>query len=181
MITPLQPRTGLPDGYPFEFERSITVEDGRVVHIRPVVPADSVLLAKEIKEIDTETLYQRFFNPAVRLDRERVRHLTDVDYEKRFALAAFSEGAGIAIARYEPAGAGRAEMAVVVKPAWRRRGLATVLFSLLEEAALERGVEELEAFYLAQNHAIERVLQKRGFGGVAIEAGVARVTKSLDR
>jgi acetyltransferase len=179
MITPLQPHTGLPKDYPFDYERRLTLADGRVVHIRPVVPADAALLAQEIDEIDSDTLYQRFFNPSIRLDRKRLRHLTELDYERRFAVAAFSNGEGIAIARFEPAGDGIAELAVVVKPEWRRLGLATQLFALLEAAAIERGMNRLEAFYLAENHAIERVLEKRGFGGIEIEGGVARVAKTL--
>ncbi|MCP3996705.1 MAG: GNAT family N-acetyltransferase, partial [bacterium] len=90
-------------------------------------------------------------------------------------------GEGIAIARFEPAGEGLAEVAVVVKPMWRKFGLATALFDLLEDAALERGVKEFEALYLPDNHAIERVLEKRGFRGVSVDAGVARVTKVLGR
>ena len=179
MITPLQPHTGLPKDYPYDYERRLTLADGRAVHIRPVVPGDATLLAQEIEGIDSDTLYQRFFNPAIRLDRKRLRHLTELDYERRFALAAFSGGEGIAIARFEPAGEGVAELAVVVKPEWRRVGLATQLFALLEAAAVERGVHQLEAFYLAENHAIERVLEKRGFGDVAIEGAVARVTKQI--
>lgn len=179
MTTPLQPRTGLPDGYPFDYERSILLEDGRTVHVRPVVPADAVLLAAEIAGIDTDTLYQRFFNASVRLDRERISFLTELDYDKRFAIAAFCDGDGVGIARFEPAGEATAEIAVVVKPKWRGQGLATGMFKLLEDAALERGIDTFEAFYLAENHAIERVLQKRGFGGVEIEDGVARVTKQL--
>jgi RimJ/RimL family protein N-acetyltransferase len=179
MITPLQPRTGLPDGYPFDYERHIPLHNGQVVYVRPVVPADAELLAEEIKEIDSETLYQRFFNPTVRLDRKRLRLLTELDYQNRFALAAFIDGIGVAIARFEPSGEGRAEMAIVVKPEWRRLGLATEIFALLEQAAIERGIVELEALYLAQNHAIERVLEKRGFGNIKIDSGVAHVTKTL--
>ncbi|MDJ0923792.1 MAG: GNAT family N-acetyltransferase [Acidimicrobiia bacterium] len=179
MITPLQPRTGLPDGYPFDYEREILLRDGRVIHIRPIVPGDAVLLAREMEEADTDTLYHRFFNPAIKLDSKRLRHLTELDYRRRFALAAFARGSGVAIARFEPAGGHRAEVAVVVKPEWRSAGLATALFALLEEAAIERGIEEFEALYLPDNHAIERVLHKRGFGDVTIDAGVARMTKRL--
>lgn len=179
MTTPLQPHAGLPDGYPFEFERSATLEDGRLVHFRPVVPGDVVLLAKEVAEADADTLYHRFFNPAIRLDRKRLRFLTEVDYERRFALVAFVEGDPIAIARFEPAGDKHAEVAVVVKPGWRGRGLATVMLEILEEAAVERGVAQFEAVYLPDNHAIERVLQKRGFGRATVDAGVACVVKDL--
>ncbi|MDJ0497964.1 MAG: GNAT family N-acetyltransferase [Acidimicrobiia bacterium] len=179
MITPLQPRAGLPSGYPYDYERQVSLRDGRIVHIRPVVPGDVVLLAREVKEADANTLYHRFFNSAIKLDQRRLRYLTEIDYEKRFALAAFVDGEGVGIARFEPAGTGVAEVAVVVKPEWRRLGLATEMFALLEEAALERGVVEFEALYLADNHAIERVLEKRGFCGVTIDSGVARVTKKL--
>ena len=179
MITPLQPRAGLPDGYPFDYERQVVLSEGRIVHIRPVVPGDAVLLAKEVKEADADTLYHRFFNPAIKLDEKRLRYLTEIDYEKRFAIVAFVDGEGVAIARFEPADGGIAEVAVVVKPELRRLGLATEMFALLEEAALERGVVEFEALYLPDNHAIERVLQKRGFGGLTVSSGVARVTKQL--
>ena len=120
--------------------------------MRPVVPGDAVLLGEAVAEADTDTLYQRFFNPAIRIDQRRLRHLTELDYEHRFA---------------------------VVKPGWRRVGLATALFELIEHAAIERGVRQLEALYLADNHAIERVLEKRGFGGIEIQGGVARVVKAI--
>lgn len=179
MTTPLQPHAGLPAGYPFEYERSVTLEDGRLVHFRPVVPGDVVLLAKEVAEADADTLYHRFFNPAIRLDKKRLRFLTEVDYERRFALVAFVEGEPIAIARFEPSGERQAEVAVVVKPGWRSLGLGTILLELLEEAAIERGITTFEAVFLPDNHAIEQVLRKRGFGRATVEAGVARVVKDL--
>ena len=181
MTTPLQPSTGLPPEYPFDYERQITLRDGRCVYIRPVVPGDAVLLAKEVAEADADTLYHRFFNPAIRLDKKRLRFLTEVDYDHRFALVGFHRGEGIAIARFEPAGDDLAEVAVVVKPMWRKLGLATAMFDLLEDAAIERGIKEFEALYLPDNHAIERVLEKRGFGGATVDAGVARVSKALGR
>lgn len=179
MITPLQPRAGLPHDYPYDYEREIVLSDGQTAHIRPVVPGDATLLAEAARVADTDTLYHRFFNPAIRLDGKRLRHLTELDYSKRFAIVAFVDGEGVAIARYEPAGDGVAEVAVVVQPQWRKLGIATAMFDLLEQAALERGVGKFEALYLPDNHAIERVLEKRGFGGVSVDAGVARVTKKL--
>lgn len=180
MITPLLPDENLPAGYPRDYERRLVLPDGRTVFVRPVVPGDAALLAAEVAEADTETLYQRFFNPSVRLDEERIRMLTEVDYLDRFALAAFDgDGEGVAIARYETCGPRRAEIAVVVKRQWRRCGIATTLIGMLEAAARTHGIAELEAFYLAENHAIERVLVKCGFGRPSIEAGIAQVTKDI--
>lgn len=179
MLTPLQPRSGLPARYPYDFEQRLELADGRIVYVRPVVPGDAVLLAEAVDQADTDTLYHRFFNPAIRLDRQRLQHLTELDYVNRFAIAAFADGEGVGIARFEPAGEGLAEIAVVITPEWRRVGLATALFALLERAAIERGIHQLEALFLAENHAIERVLEKRGFGNVEIESAVARVTKRI--
>jgi GNAT superfamily N-acetyltransferase len=180
MITPLMPDKDTPAGYPRDYERRFDLGDGRIVFVRPVVPGDAPLLATEVAATDSETLYQRFFNPSVRLDGERIKMLTEVDYRNRFALAAFdSTGRGLAIARYEPSGPHCAEVAVVVREPWRKAGIATVLLTMLEEAAAERGIVELEAYYLAGNRAVERVLVKRGFGRPTIETGVARVTKAV--
>ena len=179
MITPLQPRSGLPDGYPFDYERELCLSDGRVVNTRPVVPGDAAILAREFELIDSDTIYQRFFNPAIKLDEKRLRYLTELDYDHRFAVAAFARGSGVAIARFELSSERTAEVAVVVKEGWRGVGLATMLFELLEEAAIERGIDQFEALYLPENLAIARVLEKRGFSGVVIDSGIARVTKPL--
>ena len=181
MITPLQPQAGLPPDYPFDFERHLSLEGGHSVYVRPIVPGDAALLQEAAAVADAETLYQRFFNPTVRLNEKRLRFLTEVDYVRRFAVVAFSGGEGVAIARFEPAGEGIAEVAVVVESSWRRRGLATALLDLLEDAALERGVHTFEAYYLPENHAIERVLEKRGFGGATVDGGVARVARALGK
>jgi len=179
MTTPLEPRTGLPAGYPFDYERKLTLPDGRVVYFRPVVPGDVAVLAEEVAAADSDTLYHRFFNPSIRLDRKRLEFLTEVDYQRRFALVAFVQGEPVAIARFEPSGRDVAEVAVVVKNGWRRMGIATEMLDILEEAAVERGVWEFEAVYLPSNHAIERVLAKRGFGPPSVDSGVALVTKDL--
>jgi GNAT superfamily N-acetyltransferase len=179
MTTPLHPGAGLPAGYPFDYERKAVLPDGHTIYFRPVVPGDAVPLAEEVAAADPDTLYHRFFNPAIRLDKKRLRFLTEVDYGRRFALVGFVEGDPVAIARFEPAGGDMAEVAVVVKLGWRGLGIATTMLDILEQAAIERGVTGFEAVYLPSNHAIERVLAKRGFGTASVESGVARVTKGL--
>lgn len=179
MTTPLQPGSGLPSGYPFDYERQVTLPSGRTVCFRPVVPGDAAVLAREAALADADTLYNRFFNPAIRLTNERLRYLTEVDYHDRFALVAFIDGEAAAIGRFEPAGEGVAEVAIVVKPEWRRIGIATEMLEMLEVAALERGVTRLEAYYLPSNRAVEGVLDKRNFGKPTVESGVAEVIKSI--
>jgi len=166
--------------YPREFERSVALRDGRTVWVRPVVPTDAAALRDAVDTADSDTLYYRFFNSSITIDDDQIHRLTEIDYETRFALAAFeADGTGVAVARYEPLEEGAVEMAVAVMPAWRKVGIASVLFALLEEAARARGITRLQAFYLAENHGAERLLAGRGFSVPRIREGVAEVFKDL--
>lgn len=175
------PPIDAPAGYPFVFERTVTLRDGTTARIRPIVPHDADLLAEEIGAADEETLYLRFFTPVVRLDDERLRYLTVLDYRYRFAIAAFAlDGTGIGIARYEgAAGSDEAEVAVTVKRGYRRIGLATTLFEILEEAARSSGIRRFLANYLAENEGAEALMAANGYSAPSYEGGVATVSKSL--
>lgn len=133
---------GLPPGYPAQYEQEVVLGDGRSVLIRPIRPSDAPELAEAIRTADPDTLRRRFVGGPPRLSAALLEHLTVVDYVHRFALVAVNPltGRGVAIARYEPAGPGTAEIAVAVSPAWRCAGLATVL---LAKAAAERGIRSI--------------------------------------
>jgi len=181
------PLTMIPPGdapadYPFEYERTVTLRDGTVARVRPVVPDDAQVLAEAIAAADEDTLYNRFFTPVVRFDESRIRYLSEVDYHRRFAIAALTqEGEGMAIARYEGAAGTveEAEVAVTVTPEYRRLGLASTLFAHLEEAAKANGFRRLIANYLAENEPAERLMASCGYGHIVYEAGVATVTKDI--
>ncbi|NNC74652.1 MAG: GNAT family N-acetyltransferase [Acidimicrobiia bacterium] len=167
--------------YPTAYERELTLDDGRVVTVRPIVPEDAELLQAEFDAADPETLYRRFMTPSPKLPQSRFRFLATVDYTYRFAVVVFSpDGEGVAIARYE----GHptkfdAEVAVVVKPDWRQVGLARRLFAMLDERATESGITHLNAVYLAENDAAAALMATSGFGAPHIEGGVVEVGKDI--
>jgi GNAT superfamily N-acetyltransferase len=170
----------LPDGYPAELQRWVTVADGRRIFVRPVVTGDSGVLLRELAQADQETVYQRFFRSPVRLDAAQLDRLTRLDYYRRLALAAFDEGGnGVGIARYETLEDGVAEVAVVVKRDWRGVGIASALLEMLEQAAAARDITLLTALYLPSNGAIAGVLERRGFTVGLDDAGVAAAEKRL--
>lgn len=175
---------GLPPGYPAQYEQEVMLSDGRRVLVRPIRPSDAPELAEAIRTADHDTLRSRFVGGPPRLSAALLEHLTVVDYVHRFALVAIDPltGRGVAIARYEPAGPGTAEIAVAVSPAWRCAGLATVLILLLAKAAAERGIHTFSASYLAENRPIAALVQQAGgLGTQVIKQGIAEVTLPLDQ
>ena len=86
-------------------------------------------------------------------------------------------GAGAAIALDEgrrPRGdeASTAAGAGAVAPDWRRAGLATALVEMLARRALEGGITDLSAMFLAQNRPVTE-LAHGGHAKVVIAHGIA--------
>jgi GNAT superfamily N-acetyltransferase len=174
----------VPPDYPREYERRLRLSDRRTVVIRPVVPADAPEVAEAFRTADADTLRLRFLGGPPRVTPALLTRLTTLDYVRRFALAAADEhtGRGVAIARYETIEDGIADVAVVVDPAWRRVGLATALIELLALAALDRGIHEFSAIFLAENQPVELLVAlAHGAGRQRIRQGIAEVAVALDR
>lgn len=171
----------LPDGYPRGLEATLTLDDGSELTIRPIVPGDASELSRAIAEADPDTLYHRFFTAAPNLGSRQIHYLAEVDYERRLALVALGEtGQGVGVARYEGLDdPGRAEVAVVVHPDWRRRGVATELVDRLEAPAKRKGIEELVAVYLPGNGAVAALLAGLGYGQPRIVDGTIHVVKRV--
>jgi GNAT superfamily N-acetyltransferase len=183
-VNPRPQPAALPPGYPEEYRQQVTLRDGRQVMIRPILPGDAPELAEAIKTADPQTLRRRFLGGPPRVTPALLAHLTVLDYRRRFALVAvdITTGQGVAVARYEGAGEGVADLAVAVRPAWRRVGLATVLILLLAKAAAERGIRTFSASYLAENRPIAALVEDAGgLGRQVIEQGIAEFTLALDR
>jgi RimJ/RimL family protein N-acetyltransferase len=160
----------------------VTLCDGRRVLLRPILPSDAPELAEAIKTADPDTLRRRFMGGPRRVTPALLAHLTVVDYVQRFALVAIDTvtGRGVALARYEPAGEGVADIAIVVRPGWRRVGLGTALIRCLAKAAAERGIHTFSASYLAENTPVAALVEDAGgLGKQVIKQGVAEVSLAL--
>ncbi len=170
-----------PPGYPTAFERRVTLRDGRRVAVQPLVPDDAAELGAAIRTADADTLHRRFLGGPPPLTAKVLDYLTRLDYRTRFALVArdAETGRGVAVARYEQLRPGTAEVAVAVDPGWRRVGLATSLVRLLAEAALQRGIHQFVASYLAGNRPVAALAEEAG-GTSLIKDGIAELAIALD-
>ncbi len=170
-----------PAEYPWKFQRLVTLDDGRAVLVRPILPSDAAGLGEAIKDADSDTIRLRFLGGRPEVTAGLLAHLTTVDYVTRFALVAFDAASrrGVAIARYESVGKGVAEVASAVSPAWRHASLGSVLLRLLAEAAEERGIREFTGSYFADNRAVAALLREVGGADQIVTHGIAEFSVAL--
>ncbi len=175
------PAVECPAGYPVKLEQYVDLRNGCRLFARPVVPADEQIIEQELRDADTETLYQRFFITQPRLGARRRHSLVNIDYQWRLALVVFAEnGEAVGIGRYEGGpGQEEAEIAFVVKPGWRRLGLSSALLHLLAKAAQARGITRLTAICLPDNDAMTALLSSSGFELLPPQEGIIVARKTL--
>ena len=150
--------------YPPGFEADVVLDDGRTVHVRPVVPGDAGELAAAVARADPETLHERFLGGRPPRTEEEVLRLVTLDHVRRFAVAAFDEhGRGVGIARYEGERTWPVvELAVVVDPAWRGVGLARRLVHDVSRRALDLGAERATATFWEGSVPVLGLLEEAG-------------------
>jgi GNAT superfamily N-acetyltransferase len=153
-----------------QFERELTLDNGARIRMRPIRPDDAPRLVAMYDRLSRETAYHRFFAIMRRLPPDWARFLADVDYARRFALVAERPVGGpgdvepdvevIAVARYEPAEPGTAEVAFVVQDGWQGLGLGRLLLHQLLRAARANGIERFRAWVLADNRRMLDLLER---------------------
>ncbi len=143
-------------GYPRELERWVTLREGTRLLVRPIRADDAGRLIELYGRLSRQTAYQRFFTVMRRLPPDWARVFAAVDYQRRLALVAEHEGPRgvelVGVARWEPSDPeDTVEVALVVQDGWQGKGLGTLLFTALLEAATARGYRRFRAFVLADN------------------------------
>jgi GNAT superfamily N-acetyltransferase len=172
-----------PAGYPADFERDLVLEDGRAVHLRPVVPEDVTELAAAIARADPETIRRRFLGGGPPRTRAGLLRLVTVDYVRRFAIAAFTaDGTGVGIARYEGEHTWPVvDVAVAVDPGWRGAGLGRELMKEVLCRAVSQGATDLTADFFADNVRVRNLLAEAGLAEQrTVEHGVVQDEISLE-
>lgn len=148
----------------------LVLKDGSRVLIRPGLPTDRELLAREFERLSPESRYRRFFTPMNVMSKSLLDYLTSMDYVDHFAWAALSadpgpdgELKGLGVSRYirlkDPTAA---EMAVTVVDDWQGKGLGRILLDALVLEALENGITRFEGDVLVENRAMQEMLRRTG-------------------
>ncbi|KJS30267.1 MAG: hypothetical protein VR64_16265 [Desulfatitalea sp. BRH_c12] len=160
-----------------------TLKNGIGVRIRSIRPDDKHRLFEAFRNLETESVYTRFFHHKKTLTDEELTAATEVDFESVVALVVtVGEGESETIIgsgrfmTYEDKGALMAEVAFTVEEDYHGQGVAGLLLRHLVSIARTAGVTQLEAEVLSTNKAMLRVFSRSGLPmEMKNEGGVVRV------
>lgn len=171
------------------FKTSEILKNGMAATIRSVRPSDKELLVEAFSNLESETIYTRFFHAKTSLTDAELARITEPDFVKEVGLVATIDRADkevvIGAARYVMLPAGReeecsAEVAFLVEEDYQGLGIASRLLGHLVRIAREQGVKRFEAEVLARNSAMLAVFRRSGLDcQLRHETGEIHITMPL--
>lgn len=158
----------IPEGYPSQYERRLTLKEGREVFLRPIRPTDGPLLVELFNTMSPQARYWRFLRPIKALSDKLLDQFTHLNYHSDFALAGVIQEAGkeaiIAVGRYaqEPQEA-VIDFAVAVRDDWQQVGLGKALLATLFAIGKEHGISRFQSVMDPQNTSMRKLLANLGY------------------
>ena len=171
--------------YPGGEERTVELRDGSKVLLRPARTGDAPALQDLFYRMPPEDVYTRFFRHLTSLPLSTAEHLTSVSFEDEVTFLAVvgditAERIVGTASYYLDRVSGTADVAYMVDPEWKSRGLATALQERLIAYARQSGVRALTADVLMENTAMLKVFRSSGLDISAhTQQGVTEVVLTL--
>jgi len=153
--------------YPSMLIDRVSLADGRVVTVRPVLPQDADAEQSFVSGLSPQSRRLRFHGAVNRLPDSLLQAMTAIDYQRHLALIAESiddDGSGrlVGDARYVVDEAGGAEFAVAVADDWQHIGLGSAMLKRLGRHARRQGLKHLEGAVLAGNDPMLALMKRWG-------------------
>jgi CRP-like cAMP-binding protein len=143
----------------------VTMRDGSVLYLRPVLPGDNERVVHGPVQFSSETLYRRFQSTRTPT-RALMTYLFEVDYVDHFVwvMTDGPDGPVVADARFvrDESDPTVAEVAFIVGDDYQGRGVGSFLMDAVSVAARSDGVRRFTARVLADNLAMRAILDKYG-------------------
>jgi RimJ/RimL family protein N-acetyltransferase len=165
------------------------LKDGTAVTIRAIRPDDKDRIVEAFKNLESESIYTRFFGHRGDLSDAELKIVTEVDFENTVALVVTIPAGGgeetiIGAGRYvlyDPPNTERsAEIAFTVEEDFHGQGIASRILKNLIHIAQEKGVSQFEADVLAENRAMLAVFARSGLPMKrSLEEGAIHMTLTL--
>jgi acetyl coenzyme A synthetase (ADP forming)-like protein len=144
------------------YTADVVLRDGSTVQIRSIRPDETSALRSFYQRLSPDSRYQRFF-ATVALDTANPAVLEDKP--NRVTLVADAGALLIGVGQYDPipGASGRAEVAFAIADTRQGRGIGTRLLERLAVIARAQGIDEFEAYVLADNRQMRQVFSESGF------------------
>ena len=171
-----------------EYEKLETLKNGTGVKVRSIRADDKNRLSQAFRNLESESIYKRFFSPKKALSDQELKAATEVDFENEVALVVtVGDGAtetiigGGRYVAFDAADAERkAEVAFTVEEDYQGQGIAGMLLRHLVSIARQKGVSQFEAEVLPGNRGMLIVFSRSGLPmKQSISSGTVHVTLSL--
>jgi acetyltransferase len=152
--------------YPREWERTLTLPDGRRVAVRPVRPEDESLYEEFFRHVGPDDLRLRFFGPVRTIGPAFIARLTQIDYGRSIALLALDEtsGALMGVVRlHADPNHETGEYAILLRSDLKGIGLGFALMQLIVEYARKEGLRRIHGDVLRENTVMLKMCRELGF------------------
>lgn len=158
---------------------SLMLPDKTQIFFRPLSPADEDLVRDFFYALSTEAVYKRFFSPLKSFHRWLQIRFTSIDWEKDVGLIGVIGERGkeeaVALGQYylDPS-TNMAEIGLIVRDDWQKKGIGTFLLRHLAEIAKKRKVKGLMGEILLDNYPTRRMFHKAAAAmGSPVEGKIA--------
>lgn len=147
-----------------DWSGTLTTRSGLEVAVRPASPADAGRLREFFTHVSSESLRFRFLTGLNRVGESQIENLTRVDHDRTENFLAFDGDTLVATAmvaadeRFESA-----EVAIVEREDYRRRGLGWTLLQHVARYAKARGLKTLLSVESRAHHAAIELEREMGF------------------
>ncbi len=153
--------------YPSLLIDRVTLADGRIVTLRPVLPQDADAEQTFISALSPQSRRRRFHGAINALPERVLEAMTAIDYQQQLALVAeAADGDGearlVADARYVLTEPGQADFAIAVADDWQHVGLGRTLLQRLARQACRQGIGRLQGTVLASNGPMLSLMRSWG-------------------
>ena len=171
---PSLPESALPQlairPYPIQYDSLLTLRDASTCRIRPIRPEDEPLMIRFHEKLSDQTVYMRYLEKLKldqRIAHERLARVCFIDYNREMALVALSTVDGqeeiVGVARLAKMhGVNQAEIAILIRDDFQRRGLGKALVERLLRVARDEKLSRVVAFIRPDNIGMQKLATRAG-------------------
>lgn len=152
--------------YPQEWERHLTLSDGRAVFVRPLRPDDEPLYGPFLAAVTADDLRLRLFGPVKHFGHAFLSRFLQIDYDSVMAFIALDEvnGEMLGVVRlHKRPDDESGEYAILVRSDLKAHGLGWRLMQLIIAYGRSKGLRSIEGEVLYENKTMLDMCRALGF------------------